>query len=154
METTNRRLRGRKRSAINLTKHGFKFLVISLFSFNFFSGFAQQKSLDLQEWEQKLVVVNENIQRLDATILAINNRISSIPASNIDPSIQTRLSDLTIEKDQYVREKISIQALLISQNTDSNYQIQEIPMSTFSSLPQVNQEQILAHPERYKVIEN
>ncbi len=119
------------------------------------SVFAQDKVVSQQEWQLKLDAVNENIDGIDQLTTAINQRIEGIPPENIDPTVTVRLNDLQIQRDQYAREKISIQAMIHSvQNFSAPVEITEIPESTFLSLPLQNQEQILAHPERYKVIQS
>lgn len=101
-----------KRGEMNLIQLGFKLILIALFSISYTNSFAQQKVVDQQEMQQKLTEVNENIQTIDQAIATVNARIVGIPPENLDPSVQVRLDDLQIRKDQYIREKVSIEALL------------------------------------------
>lgn len=139
---------------INLIEIGLKSILIALI-INYSSGFAQQKVINQQEWQQKLIEVNENIQEIDQSIAIINSRIAGVPPENIDPSIQVRLNDLQIQKEQYTREKISIEAVLnTSENSIVPSSEYEIAKSTFLSLPRQNLDLCLAHSERCIVIEN
>ncbi len=132
------------RDEINLIQFGFKLMLIALFLINYTIGFAQQKVVNQQEVQQKLTEVNEKIQEIDLAIVTINTRITGILPENLDPSVQVRLNDLQILKDQYTREKISIEAML---NTSQDFrfpsQINEISISTFFSLPNQNQDKSL-----------
>ena len=132
---------------------GLKLILITLFSIYFTSCFAQQKTVNQQELQQKLTEVNDKIQVIDETIAIINARIVGVPPENIDPSVQVRLNDLQIRKDQYTREKISIEALL---NTSQNSNVPEnwIWKSRFLSIPNQNQTILLANSEPDTVIEN
>ncbi len=76
------------------------------------TALAQQKSSVVQQAEEQLVVVNTKIAEIDARMNAINNRIAGISPENVDPSVLVRLNDLQLTKDQYTREKISIEAVL------------------------------------------
>ncbi|PHR18833.1 MAG: hypothetical protein COA38_19950 [Fluviicola sp.] len=140
---------------INLIEIGLKSILIALMLINYSSGFAQQKVINQQEWQQKLIEVNENIQEIDQSIAIINARIAGVPSENIDPSVQVRLNDLQIRKEQYTREKISIEAVLnTSENSLAPSQESKIAKSTFLSLPRQNQDLCLVYSERYIVIEN
>ena len=140
---------------INLIEIGLKSILIALMLINYSSGFAQQKVINQQEWQQKLIEVNESIQEIDQSIAIINSRIAGVPSENIDPSVQVRLNDLQIRKEQYTREKISIEAVLnTSENSLVPSQEYEIAKSTFLSLPEQNQDFCLVYSERYIVIEN
>lgn len=111
-------------------------LSILLFSLVFAgTAFAQQKSSLVQQAESQLVVVNEKIAEIDAKITAINARIAGIPSENVDPSVFVRLNDLQVTKDQYLREKISIEAVLESD--------QDTIQSNFDTLPYNDQDQII-----------
>ena len=88
----------------------FSVLLISFVFTN--TAFAQQKSNAVEQAEAQLIVVNQKIAEIDAKITAINTRIAGIPVENVDPSVFVRLNDLQLTKEQYIREKISIEAVL------------------------------------------
>jgi hypothetical protein len=111
-------------------------LSVLLISFFFSSSaHAQQKSANVQQAEAQLIVVNEKIAEIDAKITAINSRIAGIPAENVDPSVFVRLNDLQITKDQYLREKISIEAVLEND--------QDTMQSDFYTLPDNDRDHIV-----------
>lgn len=140
---------------INLMKFGLKLILMAFFLINYSSGFAQQKVINQQEWQQKLITVNSKIQKIDQDIATINARIIGVPPENIEPSIQILLDDLQIQKDQYTREKISIEAVLnTSQNSIAPNRVEEIAESTFLSIPRQSQGRCSVHSERYVLIEN
>ena len=101
-----------KRGEMNLIQFGLKLILIALFSINYANVFAQQKVVNQQELQQQLIEVNGDIQTINQTIAAVNARIAGIPPESLDPSIQVRLNDLQIQKNQYARRKVSIEALL------------------------------------------
>ena len=88
----------------------FSVLLISFVFTN--TAFAQQKSNAVEQAEAQLIVVNQKIAEIDTKITAINTRIAGIPVENVDPSVFVRLNDLQLTKEQYIREKISIEAVL------------------------------------------
>ena len=94
-----------------------------------------KKTANIQQAEAQLIVVNEKIAEIDAKITAINARIAGIPPENVDPSVFVRLNDLQVTKDQYIREKISIEAVLESD--------QDTIQSNFDTLPDNDQDQIV-----------
>lgn len=100
----------------SLSKIGLNFVLIAFFSIICTNSFAQ-KVVNHQALQEDLTAVNEKIQKIDQTIEAINSRIAGIAPENLDPSIQVRLNDLQISRDQYIREKTSIEAAL---NTTPN----------------------------------
>ena len=154
MKTSFLLTRWRLINEINLIQFGLKLILIALFLINYSSGFAQQKVINQQEWQQKLTEVNENIQRIEQAIITINTRIVGILPENIDPSVQVRLNDLQILKEQYAREKISIEAVLnTSQNSMVPSRINEIVNATFLSFSNQVQEHNLAYFEKCEVIE-
>ncbi len=132
------------RDEINLIQFGFKLMLIALFLINYTVGFAQQKVVNQQEMQQKLTEVNGKIQEIDLAIVTINTRIAGILPENLAPSVQVQLNDLQILKDQYTREKISIEAKL---NTSQDFrfpsQADEISKPTFFLLPNQNQDKSL-----------
>lgn len=88
----------------------FSVLLISFVFTN--TAFAQQKSNAVEQAEAQLIVVNQKIAEIDTKITAINTRIAGVPVENVHPSIIVKLNDLQLTKEQYVREKISIEAVL------------------------------------------
>lgn len=153
MKTSNACTRLHKMSEHGLTQGGIKLFLLFIFSISFNSVFAQQKVVNQQDLQQRLTEVNDIIQNIDASTATINSRIAGIAPENVDPAVFVRLNDLQLQKDQYTREKTSIEfSLGITSNAP--VQLIEIPESTFIQLPQLNQDQILAHPEKYVVIEN
>ncbi len=125
--------------------HFFRLLSIFAIVFIFSTdSYAQQKSANLVQFEADLVVVNEKIAKIDDQITTINARIWGIPAENVDPSILLKLNDLQLMKDQYTREKISIEAALNDNQSDTQIDNSlDIPTSTNSILPNENQDQFL-----------
>lgn len=131
------------------------FVLLAVLLLNFSNSFAQEKIVNQQEWQAQLDEVNLTIQKIDVTTQKISDRIAGVPPENLDPYVTTQLNNLQIQRDQNVRVKVSIEAMLnFSQSMAQPTEIKEIPASTFLSLPKENQDQILAHPERYKVIES
>lgn len=80
---------------------------------NFSSVFAQ-KTLNAAELQQDLTEVNAKLQEVEEKIEIINSRLESAGASSISPELQQKLSDLEAKKNQYQREKTSIEAALNS----------------------------------------
>lgn len=153
MKTSDARTRLHKMGEFGLIQGGIKLFLLFFFSISLNSVFAQQKTVNQQEMELRLAEVNGIILNIDESTAMINLRIAGVPPETVDPTIFVRLNDLQIQKDQYTREKTSIEfSLGITSNTP--VQLIEIPESTFLQLPQQNQDQILAHPEKYVVIEN
>lgn len=109
----------RKWNTIDLTKRKLNYILIAFFSILYTSGFAQ-KVVDHQELEQKLTVVNDKIQKIDDATATINARIAGIPPENLDPAVQVRLNDLQIQRDQHIRERMSIEAALNSAQNSSD----------------------------------
>lgn len=98
----------------------FKTLLLLGISLTFSSAFAQQKTINTAEMQQKLTEVNEKLQVVEEKIAQINYRLTGIPPENVDPQIQQRLNDLEIKKNQYSREKTSIEAVLNTSPNGSN----------------------------------
>lgn len=113
MKTTLLATLHRNQFKIGLSKRGLNSILIAFFSIICTSGFAQ-KVVDQQALQEKLTAVNEKIQQIDQNTATINARIAGIPSENVDPAVQVRLNDLQILKDQYIREKVSIEAALSS----------------------------------------
>jgi hypothetical protein len=138
-----------KSKLIGLYNSIFVLFSILLISFFFSStAFAQLKSNAVEQAEAQLIVVNEKIAEIDAKISAINTRIAGIPVENVDPSVYVRLNDLQLTKEQYTREKISIEAVLeTNQNDGSSDGLEEFPSSN-NPLPKNNQDQRLEYTNR------
>lgn len=79
-----------------------------------FSSVFGQKTLNAAELQQDLTEVNTKLQEVEEKIEIINSRLESAGASNISPELQQKLSDLEAKKNQYQREKTSIEAALNS----------------------------------------
>ena len=109
---------------------------------------AQQKSAVVQKAEADLIVVNEKIAEIDAKITAINTRIAGVPVENVDPAIILRLNDLQLIKEQYVREKISIEAVLNSNQNDDSSDSLDVFTTSNHSLPKNDFDQRLEHTNR------
>lgn len=140
-------------SEFRFIQNGMRLLLLFIFSISFNGLYAQQKEVNQQVLEQRLVEIDDLVQKIDETTTRINVRIAGVPTENVDPSVLVQLNDLQIQKDQFIREKISIEFSLGITSSEP-IQLIEIPESTFLQLPQQNQDQILAHPEKYVVIEN
>lgn len=96
---------------------------------NVSSAFAQ-KTLNPAELQQDLNEVTTKLQEVEEKIAHINFRLAEASASNISPELQQKLNDLDIKKNQYQREKISIEAALNSiqstNGTNDSSQSQEM----------------------------
>lgn len=135
-------IKSHRNFAVNSFFHVLGILVVAI-TFST-SAQAQQKPAMVQQAEADLIIVNEKIAQLDNKINAINARIVGIAPETLDPAIQLKLNDLHITRDQYVREKISIEAVLNDNQTDSQSDL-ELPISDSSFS---RQELITEYPNR------
>ena len=113
--------RGTLRKSIGFVKTtSVKTLLLLGIILTFSSAFAQQKTINKAELQQKLTEVNAKLQEVEEKLEHVHYRIQGVPIENVAPEIQQRLSDLEIKKNQFSREKVSIEAALNAAQSQSN----------------------------------
>lgn len=129
------------------------FTCISTFSFS------QEKSASKGEMETKLVACENSISLVDEKITIIKNRVAlqSETSSNSAENqiyVNQRIHQLEQEKAQLIDVRNSLLHYL--NRSDSKYEVRIITISKeeFAKYSKEKQAQILAFPERYRVLKN
>ena len=114
-----------------------------------FVGISQEKQIDVAAMTLQLSEVHANISDIDIKIEAINNRLETNPEEEVAPHIEDKLESLEREKVALEKQAYSIQAAI----DNPNYKKVLIVISKikFENSSKEKQEEMLAHPEQYKI---
>lgn len=122
------------------------------------TGIAQDKTVSREEMSQKLINCQNSIAAIDYKISQIKMRMTTLPSDSTQSLEQQyflneRIEQLEEEKISLERVQYSIQDFLkLPSELDKSPII--ISKSEFEKYPVENQQQILAHPEKYTVEQN
>tara|TARA_B110000285_G_scaffold103323_1_gene117588 strand:+ start:526 stop:921 length:396 start_codon:yes stop_codon:yes gene_type:complete len=114
-------------------------------------SFSQDKKDNVDKSKKDLVEVRLSLQKVDDKIQVINDRVDFSKETPTSLSAQNAIDDLNKEKQRLQKIEFSIQSHLSAENKQKATDKKFISKSDFDKLPKQNQEQILAHPERYQV---
>ncbi|MDX2359746.1 MAG: hypothetical protein QNK23_02990 [Crocinitomicaceae bacterium] len=116
-----------------------------------FSSFSQEKKVNNAEMQERLTAVQLEIEQIDSKTASINQRIAGLPENEVDQSVYTILGDFDRRKQDLIKVAYSLN-MQLSGNSPISPEIIVITKEEFDKYPESNQQQILAHPERYQVI--
>jgi hypothetical protein len=117
-----------------------------------FSSLSQEKDIDKNEIRYRLTSTQVKIEKLDEKLILANQRIASLPeGSEVDPSVFKGLEDLKNERKKLSNIAYSLE-MYLKGNSDVSSEVKIITKEEFDKYPELNQQQILARPERYLVI--
>jgi cell division protein ZapA (FtsZ GTPase activity inhibitor) len=126
-------------------------LILLICSLSFFS-YSQEKKDNLEKSKRDLVEVRLSISKVDEKIQIINSRVDFSTETPTSMSALNAIDDLKKEKERLQKIEFSILSHIGANETNSQSTEKIIILkSDFDKLPLQNQEQILAHPERYQV---
>ena len=113
-------------------------------------GFSQEKLDNIEKSKKDLIEVRASISKVDLEIAIVKGRVDLSAETTTAASAQNAIDELKKEKERLQKIEFSILSHLDKNNTQTTEKI-IILKSDFDKLPAQNQEQILAHPERYQV---
>ena len=120
------------------------------------SCYAQEKNVSTEEMKLKLIECQNSIATINDKISQIERRLSTIPDDQPNSTenrfyLNERLAQLGDQKLSLNKIQHSLQAYLGLPSGEINNRPVIISKSDFEKYPLENQQQILAHPEKYVV---
>jgi len=114
-----------------------------------FIGFSQEKQIDIAAMTLQLSEVQANISSIEIKIESINDRLQALPEGEVAPHITETLE--TLEREKIALEKRAFSIKSVIENPKYNNSIIIISKADFEKYSKEKQEEILAHPEQYKI---